>query len=140
MTLGNREYVQGKSATKGYVQGISLSQAFEQSGRNVNVGKQEEEIAISIVLVIVGRGDVTAGPHGTTAAGLRLKKAVCILGGTVLAPISTVHTEQTECDSGPQESRNGCRKLLFRDGTVEDTLDGGPSVSDSNWWVVSILL
>ena len=41
-------------------------------------------------------------------------------------------------DSRPQESRNGCRELLFGDGTVENTLDGGPTVSDSNWWVVSI--
>ena len=44
----------------------------------------------------------------------------------------------TGCDSRPQESRNGCRELLFGDGTVKNTLDGGPSVSDSNWWVVSI--
>ena len=43
--------------------------------------------------------------------------------------MSTVHTKQTECDSSHQESRNGCRMLLFGDGTVEDTLDGGPSVS-----------
>ena len=90
------------------------------------------------MLVIVGRGDVTAGPHGTAAAGLRLKKAVCVPGGTVLASISTVRTKQTECGSSHQESRNGCRKLLFGDGNVEDTLDGGPSVSDSYWWVVSI--
>ena len=69
---------------------------------------------------------------------LRLKKAVCVPGESVLAFVSAVHTKQTECDSSPQESRNGCRKLLFGDGTVEDTLDGGPSVSDSYWWVVSI--
>ena len=42
------------------------------------------------------------------------------------------------CDSRPQESRNGYRELLFGDGTVENALDGGPGVSDSNWWVVSI--
>ena len=96
------------------------------------------EIAVSVVLIIVGRGDVTAGPHGTAAADLRLKQAMCVPGGTVLASISTLHTKQTECDSSHEESRNGCRKLLFGDGTVEDTLDGGPSVSDSNWWVVSI--
>ena len=35
-------------------------------------------------------------------------------------------------------SRNGSHKLLFGDGTVENALDGGPGVSDSNWWVVSI--
>ena len=84
--LRNREYVQGESATKGDVQDINLSQAFEQSGRNVNVRKQEEEIAISVVLVIVGRGDVTAGPHGTAAASLRLKKG-CVRsrrGGTCI--------------------------------------------------------
>ena len=39
-------------------------QAFEQSGCNANV---------RVVLVIVGRGEVTAGPHGTAAVGLRLK-------------------------------------------------------------------
>ena len=43
----------------------------------------------------------------------------------------------TGCDSKPQESRNGCREL-FGDGTVENTLDGRPSVSDSDWWLVSI--
>ena len=42
------------------------------------------------------------------------------------------------CDNSPQNSRNGCRKFLFGDGTEKNTLDGGPSVSDSYWWVVSI--
>ena len=63
MLLRNRENVQGESATKGYVKDINLSQAFEQSGRNANVRKQEKEIVVSVVLVIVGRGEVTAGPH-----------------------------------------------------------------------------
>ena len=102
MTLRNREYVQGKSATKGNVWDINLSQAFEQSGRNANVRKQEEEIAISVVLVIVGRSDVTAGPHGTAAAGLRLKKAVCIPGGTALAPISTMRSKQLSVTVEPK--------------------------------------
>ena len=109
-----------------------------QSGRNANVRKQEKEIAVSVVLVIVGRSDVAAGQPGTAVAVLRLKKAVCVPGGTVLASMSTVQTKQTECENSHQESRNGCRKLLLGDGTVEDTLDGGPSVSDSCWWVVSI--
>ena len=138
MSLRNRENVQGESATKGYVEDINLSDALKQSGRNANVRKQEEEVAISVVLVIVGQSDVTAGPHGTAVAGLKRKKAVCVPGGTVLASISTVQTKQTECDGSHQESRNGCHKLLFGDVTVEDTLDGGPSVSDSYWWVVSI--
>ena len=34
----------------------------------------KKEIAASVVLVIVRRGDVTAGPHGTAAAALRLKR------------------------------------------------------------------
>ena len=83
-----------ESAANGYVQDINLSQAFEQIGRNANVRKQEEEIAVSVVFVIVGRGDVTAGPHGTAAAALRLKKAVCVPGGTVLATISTICSKQ----------------------------------------------
>ena len=74
MTLRNREYVQGESAAKGYVQDINLSQAFEQSGHNANVRKRKEEIAVSVVLVIVGRGDVAARPHGTVATGLGLKR------------------------------------------------------------------
>ena len=36
------------------------------------------------MLVIVGRGEVTAGPHGTAAVGLRLKNAVCVPGRAVL--------------------------------------------------------
>ena len=66
MVLRNREYVQGESATE----------SCEQSGRNINVRKQEKGIAISVVLIVVGRGEVTAGPHGTGAVGLRLK-TVC---------------------------------------------------------------
>ena len=42
-----------------------------------------------------------------------------------------MHRKQTGCDNGHCGSRNGGRELLFGDGTVEDTLDGGPSVSDS---------
>ena len=77
MLLRNRENVQGEHATKGHVQDINLRQALEQSGRNVNVRdvnirEQEKEIVASVVLVIVGRGDVTAGPHDTATAGLRL--------------------------------------------------------------------
>ena len=83
------------------------------------------------MLVIVGRGEVTAGPHGTAAVGLRLKKAVCVPGRAVLAFRSTVRRKKTGCKHGHNESRNGGRELLFGDGTVEDTLDGGPSVSDS---------
>ena len=45
----NRENIQSESATKGYVQDINLSEAFEQSGRNANVSKQEEEVAVSVV-------------------------------------------------------------------------------------------
>ena len=53
MSLRNREYVQGESATKGYMSDINLSQALKQSGRNVDVRKQEEEIVVSVVLIIV---------------------------------------------------------------------------------------
>ena len=51
--LRNRENIQGESATKGYVQDINLSQALKQSGRNVEVRKQEKEIVVSVVLIIV---------------------------------------------------------------------------------------
>ena len=46
----------------------------KQIGHNANVRKQEEEIAVGIVLVIVRRAEVAAGPHNTTAACLRQKK------------------------------------------------------------------
>ena len=36
----------------------------------------EKEIVVSVVLVIVGGGEVTAGPHGTASVGLRLKRCV----------------------------------------------------------------
>ena len=132
MTLRNREYVQGKSATKGYVQDINLSQAFEQSGRNANVRKQEMEMVVSVVLII----DSRATWHG--CGRLETENAVCIPVRAGFASRSTVHRKKTGCDNGHCGSRNSCRKLLFGDGTVEDTLDGGPSVSDSYWWVVNI--
>ena len=69
---------------------INVGQTVKQSGHNANVRKQEEEIAVSVVLVIVRGGEVTAGPHGTTAACLRQKKAVCKTGWPVLASIKTI--------------------------------------------------
>ena len=54
----------------------SVRKEFERSGRGADVREQEKEIVVSVVLVIVGRGEVTAGPHGTAAVGLRLK-TVC---------------------------------------------------------------
>ena len=68
------ENVQGESAAKGYVQDINLGHVLKQSGHNTNVRKQKEEIAVSVVLVIVGRSEVAAGPHGTAAAVLRLER------------------------------------------------------------------
>ena len=52
--MRDRKYVQGKSATKGYVWDINFGQTLKQSGHNANVRKQEKEIAVSVVLVIVG--------------------------------------------------------------------------------------
>ena len=104
---------------KSYVKHINIGQTVKQSGRNANVRKQEEEIAVGIVFVIVRRGEVAAGPHGTTAACLRQKKAVCKTGWPVLASIKTICNWQLGERRRPQESRNGSHKLLFGDGTVE---------------------
>ena len=90
MTLRNREYVQGKSAAKSYMKHINIVQTVKQIGHNANVRKQEEEIVVGIVLVIVRRGEVAAGPHSTTAACLRQKKAVCKTGWPALASIKTI--------------------------------------------------
>ena len=72
MTQRNRAYVRGESAAKGYVQDINLSHTFEQIGHDANVRKQKEEIAVSVVLVIVRRGVIAGGPH-SSAVGLSLK-------------------------------------------------------------------
>ena len=69
---------------------INIVQTVKQIGHNANVRKQEEEIVVGIVLIIVRRGEVAAGPHGTTAACLRQKKAVCKTGWPVLASIKTI--------------------------------------------------
>ena len=68
----------------------NLSQAFEQSGSSANVRKQEEELLSVCVLVIVGRGEVTAGPHGTAAVALRLTTLCAFPLGRVLASRSAV--------------------------------------------------
>ena len=64
----------------------TFRQAFEQGRRNVNVREQEEKIVVSVVLVIVGRGEVTTGPHGTAAVGLRLKTLCAFPLGRYLHP------------------------------------------------------
>ena len=43
---------------------INIVQTVKQLGHNANVRKQEEEIVVGIVLVIVRRGEVAAGPCG----------------------------------------------------------------------------
>ena len=84
--LRNRENIQSESAINGYVWDITFRQALEQSERNFNVRRQEKEIVVSVVLVIVGRGEVTAGPHGTAAVGLRLKTLCAFPVGRYLHP------------------------------------------------------
>ena len=55
---------------------------------------------------------------------------MCVPGRAVLASRSAVHIKETGCNNGHCESRNGGCELLFGDGAVEDTLDGGPGVPD----------
>ena len=93
-------------------------------GRNANVRKQEEEIVTSVVLVIVGRGEITAGPHGTAAVGLKLKTLCAFPQGRYLHTGAPCVESKAGCDNGHYGSRNGSRELLFGDGAVEHTLDG----------------
>ena len=76
--------------TKGYVYYINL-RALEQSRRNANVREQEIEIVVSVVLVIVGRGEVTAGATWHGCSRLETENAVCVPGRVVLASRSVVH-------------------------------------------------
>ena len=39
--------------------------------RNVKVREQEEEIVVSVVLVVIRRGVITSGPHNSAAVGLK---------------------------------------------------------------------
>ena len=74
--LRNRENIQGESATKGYVQHLNFGEACEQGWRNANVRKQEKEIVVSVVLVVIRRGVIATGPHSTAAVGSKLKRCV----------------------------------------------------------------
>ena len=51
--LRHSKYVKGKSAAKSYVEHINIVQTVKQIGQNATVRKQEEEIVVGIVLVIV---------------------------------------------------------------------------------------
>ena len=85
--------------------------------------KQEKEIVVTVVLVIVGRGEVTAGPHGTTAVGLRLETLCAFPVGRYLHPRAWCIERKLGTKNGHCESRNGGCELLFGDGAVEHTLD-----------------
>ena len=50
---------------------------------------------------------------------------MCVPVRAVLASRSVGHRKNTECGL-----RNSGCELLFGDGTVKDTLDGGPGVPD----------
>ena len=55
------------------------------------VRKQEKEIVVSVVLVIVGRGEVTSQQgHVALLCGLETENAVCVPVRTVLACGSTM--------------------------------------------------
>ena len=75
MLLCNGEDVQGESASKGYV---------EQGWRDVDVSKQEQQIVVSVVLVVTRKCVAATGPHSSAAVGLILRNAVCVLVWTVL--------------------------------------------------------
>ena len=77
------------------------------------------------VLVIVGRGEVTAGPHGTAAVGLRLKKLCAFLVGRYLHPGAWCIESKLGVSIVTESHVTAAVSLLFGDGTVEDTF---------GWW------
>ena len=60
-------------ASKGYPEIVNVGETREQGWRDVGISKQEQQNVVSVVLVVVGRGVVAAGPHSSAAIGLRLK-------------------------------------------------------------------
>ena len=70
------------------MQCIKFSWALEQGRRNVNVREQEEEIVVSVVPVVIRRGEITAGPHCTAAVGLRLQTLCVFPSGRYLQVVA----------------------------------------------------
>ena len=77
-----------------------------------NCRKQEKEIVVSVVLVIVGRDEVTAGPHGTAAVGLKLMTLCAFSLGRYLHPEARCverklerETEQRQTDRDKERQR-----------------------------------
>ena len=98
----------------------------------------KKELIVSVVLVIVRRSEVTAGPHGTAAVGLSLKTLCAFLLGRYLHPEAWFIDRILGVTMVTVGSRNGSCELLFGDGDVEYTLEGGPGVPDDLWRVVGI--
>ena len=69
---------------------------------------------------------------------LEIENAVCVPVRAVLTSRSVGHRKNNGCGNSHCGLRDGGCELLFGDGTVEDTLDGGPSVPDGQWRVVGI--
>ena len=56
---------------------------------------KEEDIVASVVLVVVGRGEITARPHSTAAVGLRLKTLCAFPLGRYLHVVETKTETET---------------------------------------------
>ena len=69
--LRNGENVQGEPARQGHHELVHLNEVRKWSRRNEGVGKQEQQGVARVVLIVIGRGVGTAGPHGTGREGLR---------------------------------------------------------------------
>ena len=70
--LGDSEDVQGEPAAQGNHELIHVGEPSQQHRRDEGVGTQEQESVAGVAFVVVGRGVVTAGPHGDSGESLKL--------------------------------------------------------------------
>ena len=119
---GREEVVRDQGAGEYCCEIVNVS-----SANLINVRKQEKETVVSVVLIIVRGGEVTAGLHGTAGSWLETEKAVLRSrrDGT-LHPGARCIQHKLSVTGVTKSHVTDCCELLFGDGTV-----GG----HFGWWI-----
>ena len=105
--LDDGEHVQGKPAAQGNLELVHVSEPSDQHWRDEGVRAQEQENVAGVVLVIVGRGVITAGPP--READESLKRSLAQRGPFVSNARVCVAVACRDCAAQPPEDLRPAR-------------------------------
>ena len=98
--LSDSEDVQGKPAAEGDLELVHVSEPGKQHKRDEGVRAQEQQNVAGVVVVVVGRGVITASPHDAAGESLKLNLAP---HGPFRMPACAPAVACRDCAAQPQQ-------------------------------------